>query len=230
MDFLNKKATFIINNSLFVDKNSFREEFVNSESCKEVSSGFVEQNVKVRFHGSFPTNMPLPECPIIVFTKNNCQIVYDDLNKTIEVTTTNYDTDKILVKELLNVLCQFKLQDIDCVRIIFSSQCDNGSNRLNIFNACIDTKLSNWNCNIGFNVRIPIQEQDKDYSEDYRVSKVRGSQKENYVYNVDSIFEFKIILDKANLRERLKKLEAISYSIDELNDKFEKTCKEIMSL
>ncbi len=229
MDFIDNNATFSIYNYVFPDTMSFKNEFQNSDTCKEISTNFEEQAVKIKVSGYLPPNLKIPS-PIIVFANGTCQIIYDDINKKIDITSSNYKEDKDTMTELLMALSQFKLQEISYITNSFSSKCNNHRNRLNVFNENINVKLSNWEDNVGFDVRIPIQVQEEIYSEDYRISKYSGSENEDYIYNVFAIYEYKFIEDKANLMKRLEKLDLIRTKRDELYNKFTKKCEEIMSL
>lgn len=234
MNYTTKQANFIIENFDFKNISNFRKEFLESKSCQEISEGFQEQKVILKID-SDKVDLPSFENPIIVFCKNTCQIIYDNINKVVQIKTRDYTEDSHLVINLLNTLTQFKLQEIERIMISFMTRCNTKKKKLNIFNSRIHEKLSVWNFNQGFRVHIPIQNPERDYSEEYIVSKISGGSItpecfDDYVYQVVSNYIYEIDDDKANLKDRLARLELIGSSVPELNEQFVTTCEEIMNL
>ena len=232
MNFIDNQASITIYNCNFGNIESFCSEFRESKNCQKFSNTFKERDIIFKRDDII---IPTPqEKPIVVFADLTCHFVYDNWNKIIQIKTEDYYKDKDTIVELLNVLAQFRLQEISSVRIDFASKCNNGNNRLNVFNSRIHEKVPNWIYNVGFNVRIPIQNPDCNYSEDYRFSKVENNQPKEtsreYIYQVVANYLYKITEDKANSQERLQKLTEIKDSVESLKEKHRAFCEGIMSL
>lgn len=234
MNCIENQVLFIIHNYDFSDVSSFKQEFENSTSCRNLSAGFTQQDVIVKIDGKISNDEKFKN-PIIVFSNNENQIVYDNINKIVQIKTVDFSKNRDLAINLLYALAQFRLQDVNRISINFFNKWNNESNKLKIFNAEIHEKLSPWKYNTGFSVNIPIQEPGKNYKEYYKVFKVSGGKDDNdnitdYIYQVNSSYVYDILEDKANLQEQLNKLKEIRDSVEDLHLISNNMCEEIMKL
>lgn len=231
MKIIKNKACFTIDNCNFMGIENFRKEFSTSEKCKNLTKDIQEMNIIVKVNGIEVKDFNV--MPLIVYGNEKIQISYDDLNNQISIETNEYDTQKELMISLLKVLSQFKIQDTTYITFKFSSDCDNGENKLRIFTQNMDN-FPYWVYNEGFEVKIPISVPDTKYTETYTISKVKGGDRDNifdnYVYRVIGNYKYKIEEDKANLESRLSLVSDIINSIADLYTKFEKVCTKTMEL
>ena len=231
MNIIKKEACFTINNCDFVGIQNFRNKFLNSEKCKILSDSIQEMNVIVKINGMEIKNSD--DIPLIVFGNANLQIRYDNLNKQISIDTNDYDKNSDLVIKFLGVLASFKFQDITSIKLKFLSECDNGTNKLQIFTQNINN-FPNWIHNEDFEVKIPINDPDVKYKEVYYISKIKGGQKEqyfeNYIYRVVGDYKYKFDENKIDIEDRLQIINDIVSDVPNVHCKFVDVCKKTMEL
>lgn len=231
MEIISNKACFTIDNCSFMGIENFRKKFENSERLKELTKDISELNIIVKVNGLEikDTN----QIPLIVYGNQKLQIRYDDLNEQISIDTNDYGSQKELMKELLQVLCQFKIQDTTSISFKFLKDCDNGKDKLQIFTQNIND-FPNWSYNDGFEVVIPIQAPETGYTETYKISKVKGGDNggnfENYVYRVVGNYKYKIDENEVDLQARIKLIDEIIGNIANIYANFSNVCTKTMEL
>lgn len=229
---IKEEVQFVVTDYNFASVDDFITSLEASESCKNLLSYFEQAKVaSLKVNG-----MTLPfdgQKVIALFNQKNgkIQFRYNFVNKTLEIASRDFNTDKELLERLLMTFTQLKAQDISSVLLSFMIHYNTGKNKLKMFNEQIHIKMTDFKHNNGFTVYIPVDlMQELGCQAAYEISKVSGSENDAHIYQITSNYEFKLIVDKANILNRLKELESIKNKINDVHNRFIKTGKEIIDL